>query len=83
MRILVVSDIHANWPALAAIFMPQIISVLAPGFTGAQFDLTVSLARVTFPYLILTLVAVQLSAMLNAIDKFWSAAAGSNLLNLS
>ncbi|HEY4075877.1 MAG TPA: lipid II flippase MurJ, partial [Rhizomicrobium sp.] len=48
-----------------------------------QFDLTVSLARVTFPYLILTLVAVQLSAMLNAIEKFWAAAAWSNLLNLS
>jgi putative peptidoglycan lipid II flippase len=68
---------------LAAIFMPAIIHVLAPGFSGAQFDLTVSLARVTFPYLILTLVAVQLSAMLNAIDRFWAAAAWSNLLNLA
>ena len=57
--------------------------MLAPGFSGAQFALTVSLARVTFPYLILTLVAVQLSAMLNAIEKFWAAAAWSNLLNLS
>ena len=31
----------------------------------------------------LTVVAVQLSAMLNAIDRFWAAAAWSNLLNLS
>ena len=45
--------------------------------------LTVSLARITFPYLILTLVAVQLSAMLNAIEKFWAAAAWSNLQNLA
>ena len=63
--------------ALAAIFMPAIIHVLAPGFAAnpEQLALTVSLARITFPYLILTLVAVQLSAMLNAIDKFWAAAA--------
>jgi putative peptidoglycan lipid II flippase len=69
----------------ATIFMPAIIRLLAPGFAAnpAQFALTVSLARVTFPYLILTLVAVQLSAMLNAIEKFWAAAAWSNLLNLS
>ncbi|HMH64890.1 MAG TPA: murein biosynthesis integral membrane protein MurJ [Rhizomicrobium sp.] len=70
---------------LAMIFMPQVISLISSGFTGnpEQFDLTVSLARVTFPYLILTVVAVQLSAMLNAIDRFWAAAAWSNLLNLS
>src|ERR1700748_2363254 len=71
--------------ALATLFMPAIIHVLAPGFVDnpQQFALTVGLARVTFPYLILTLVAVQLSAMLNAIDRFWAAAAWSNLLNLS
>ena len=71
--------------ALAAIFMPAIIHVLAPGFAAnpEQFALTVSLARITFPYLILTLVAVQVSAMLNAIDKFWAAAAWSNFQNLA
>lgn len=70
---------------LATIFMPVIIHVLAPGFIGnpRQFALTVSLARITFPYLILTLVAVQLSAMLNAIEKFWAAAAWSNFQNLA
>lgn len=70
---------------LALLFMPQIISVIAPGFRDdpAQFEQTVSLARITFPYLMLTLVAVQLSAMLNAIDRFWAGAAWSNLLNLS
>jgi putative peptidoglycan lipid II flippase len=61
------------------------VRLLAPGFAAhpAQFALTVNLARVTFPYLILTLVAVQLSAMLNAIERFWAAAFWSNLLNLS
>jgi putative peptidoglycan lipid II flippase len=70
---------------LATIFMPQIISVLAWGWNDdpVRFDLTVKLARITFPYLILTLVAVQLSAMLNAIEKFWAAAAWSNFQNLA
>lgn len=70
---------------LALVFMPVLIHVLAPGFAdnAGQLALTVELARITFPYLILTLVAVQLSAMLNAIEKFWAAAAWSNFLNLS
>jgi putative peptidoglycan lipid II flippase len=71
--------------ALALIFMPELIGLVSPGFASnpEQFALTVSLARVTFPYLMLTVVAVQLSAMLNAIDRFWAAAAWSNLLNLA
>src|SRR6201994_2086005 len=68
---------------LATLFMPAIVRVLAPGWSGDQFDLTVSLARITFPYLIMTLVAVQLSAMLNAIDRFWAGAFWSNLQNLA
>lgn len=70
---------------LALLFMPAVIHVLAPGFAdnAGQLALTVKLARITFPYLIMTLVAVQLSAMLNAIEKFWAAAAWSNFLNLS
>jgi putative peptidoglycan lipid II flippase len=68
---------------LATAFMPVIIRLLAPGWSGEQFDLTVSLARITFPYLIMTLVAVQLSAMLNAVDRFWAGAFWSNLQNLA
>lgn len=69
--------------ALAA--MPLVVLMLAPGFVAhpGELSLTVALARVTFPYLILTVVAVQLSAMLNAIERFWAAAAWSNLLNLA
>jgi putative peptidoglycan lipid II flippase len=69
----------------AMLFMPWLVRLLAPGFADnpAQLALTVHLARITFPYLIMTLVAVQLSAMLNAIEKFWAAAAWSNFLNLA
>lgn len=64
--------------------MPLLVRVIAPGFAAnpEQMALTVSLARITFPYLILTLVAIQLSAMLNAIERFWAAAAWSNFQNL-
>lgn len=65
--------------------MPGIVHVLAPGFARHpdQTALTVDLARITFPYLILTVVAIQLSAMLNAIGKFWAAAAWSNFQNVA
>src|SRR5476651_299075 len=68
----------------AMTFMPYIVRGIAPGFAGnpAQLALTIDLARITFPYLILTLVAIQLSAMLNSIEKFWAAAAWSNFQNL-
>ncbi|MBL6939730.1 MAG: murein biosynthesis integral membrane protein MurJ [Alphaproteobacteria bacterium] len=66
------------------IAMPLLINVIAPGFAGnpEEMAVTVSLARITFPYLILTLVAIQLSAMLNAIERFWAAAAWSNFQNI-
>jgi len=71
---------------VAALFaMPYVIRVIAPGFAAnpGQLALASNLSRITFPYLILTVVAVQLSAMLNANDKFWAAAAWSNFLNLA
>ena len=68
---------------LAIAFMPQIIGLIAPGWSGERLAMTVAFARITFPYLIMTLVAVQLSAMLNAIDRFWAGAFWSNLQNLA
>jgi putative peptidoglycan lipid II flippase len=69
--------------ALAA--MPWVIRAMAPGFADhpGQLALATKLARIAFPYLIFTLVAVQLSAMLNAIGKFAAAAAWSIFLNVA
>ena len=69
----------------AIVFMPQIVAVMAPGFAGhaGQVGLAIDFSRIAFPYLILTVVAVQLSAMLNAHEKFAAAAAWSIFLNLS
>lgn len=69
----------------ALVFMPQIVALLAPGFAhhAGQLALAIDFSRITFPYLILTVVAVQLSAMLNANEKFAAAAAWSIFLNLA
>ncbi|HVE05181.1 MAG TPA: murein biosynthesis integral membrane protein MurJ [Rhizomicrobium sp.] len=69
----------------ALVFMPQIVAIMAPGFSqhAGQVALAVDFSRITFPYLILTVVAVQLSAMLNAHEKFAAAAFWSIFLNLA
>jgi putative peptidoglycan lipid II flippase len=71
--------------AVAMAAMPYIVRVIAPGFAlrPEQLALATSLSRITFPYLLLTVVAVQLSGMLNAQNKFWASAAWSNFLNLA
>lgn len=70
--------------ALAEISMPLLVAALAPGFLDnpEQFQRTVEMARITFPYLgLMTLTALG-GAVLNGIGKFWAAAAAPILLNL-
>ena len=69
----------------ALIGMRYVIAALAPGFSAdpAKFDLATALTRITFPYLLMTVSSVQLSAMLNAVEKFAAAAAWSILLNFA
>lgn len=69
--------------AVALACMYWIVRILASGFTPEGTALATSLSRITFPYLILTVIAVQLSAMLNAHGKFAAAAAWSIFLNLA
>ncbi|MGA7712605.1 MAG: murein biosynthesis integral membrane protein MurJ [Rhizomicrobium sp.] len=69
----------------ALLGMRYVIGAMAPGFAAhpGQMDLATMLARIAFPYLIMTVSSVQLSAMLNAIEKFAAAAAWSILLNVA
>ena len=69
--------------ALALGGMPSLVGLLAPGLPPATFDLAVALTRVTFPYLLLVTLVTLVSAVLNAHDRFWAAAAAPVLLNLS
>src|SRR6476619_5346833 len=39
--------------ALALLFTPWVVSILAPGLDPTRFDLAVALTRITFPYLAL------------------------------
>jgi len=66
------------------IFMPAIITVLAPGFTDTadRFDAAVSLARVTMPYLPMISLVALWAALLNSADEFVSAAFAPVILNL-
>ncbi|HEX4860555.1 MAG TPA: lipid II flippase MurJ, partial [Rhizomicrobium sp.] len=50
--------------AVALALMYWIVRVMAPGFTAhaGETELATALSRITFPYLILTVIAVQLSA---------------------
>src|SRR6185312_6473544 len=71
--------------ALAMLFMPQVMSLLAPGFTDdvAQRTLALELTRIPFPYLLLITLVTLYGGMLNVMQRFASAAAASIFLNIS
>jgi putative peptidoglycan lipid II flippase len=71
--------------ALALVFTPQAIDLLAPGFSREpqQFALAVNLTRITFPYLLLITLVTLWGGILNALHRFAAAAAAPNLLNLA
>jgi len=70
---------------VAWLFMPQAMSLLAPGFTHdeAQRDLAIGLTRITFPYLLLITLVTLYGGMLNVMHRFASAAAASIFLNIA
>jgi putative peptidoglycan lipid II flippase len=70
---------------LALLFTPQVIEILAPGFSREphQFALAVSLSRITFPYLLLITLVTLWGGILNALHRFAAAAAAPILLNLA
>ena len=70
---------------LAEIFMPQVLAVIAPGFTDipAKFDLAVTLSRIAFPYMPLICLTALVSGVLNGLDRFAAAAAAPIVYNLA
>jgi putative peptidoglycan lipid II flippase len=63
---------------------PWLLHVLAPGFAAepAKFALTVTLTRITFPYLLfISLVALQ-GGVLNSVERFAATAVTPALLNI-
>ena len=70
---------------LAWAFMPQAMTILAPGFgdDAGQRDLAITLTRITFPYLLLITLVTLYGGMLNVMHRFASAAAASIFLNIA
>jgi putative peptidoglycan lipid II flippase len=70
---------------LAWAFMPQAMTILAPGFSdeAGQRDLAITLTRITFPYLLLITLVTLYGGMLNVMHRFASAAAASIFLNIA
>ncbi|MGJ4947745.1 murein biosynthesis integral membrane protein MurJ [Bradyrhizobium sp. HKCCYLS20291] len=70
---------------LAWVFMPQAMTILAPGFTDdpGQRELAITLTRITFPYLLLITLVTLYGGMLNVMQRFASAAAASIFLNIA
>src|SRR3954447_18065502 len=70
---------------VAWLFMPQVIAILAPGFSADPLrgELATSLTRITFPYLLLVTLVTLYGGMLNVMHRFASAAAAPIFLNLS
>src|SRR5258705_13522613 len=71
--------------AVAWLFMPQVLDILAPGFSAdpEQRRLAIELTRITFPYLLLITLVTLYGGMLNVMHRFASAAAAPIFLNLS
>ncbi|MGH9867616.1 MAG: murein biosynthesis integral membrane protein MurJ [Candidatus Polarisedimenticolia bacterium] len=71
--------------AAGVIFSPFIVKVLAYGFTGIEqkFELTVSLNRLMFPYLLFIGLAALVQGVLNVHGRFAVPAFTPVLLNLS
>jgi putative peptidoglycan lipid II flippase len=71
--------------AIALIFTPAVISLLAPGFyrDPGRYALAVELTRITFPYLLLVSLVTLYGGILNALSRFAAPAAAPILLNIS
>src|SRR5674536_4751 len=61
--------------AVALLFTPAVIDVLAPGFARdpERYALAVDLTRITFPYLLLVTLVTFYGGILNALQRFAAA----------
>ncbi len=77
--------IQAAFLVVAEIYTPEILSFVAPGFGAnpAVEALTVTLTRITFPFLGAIVVVTVLGAVLNAHGKFAATAGASVLFNVA
>jgi len=70
---------------LIIIAAPWVAYIFAPGFSNApeKFALTISMLRITFPYLLLISLTGMAAGILNSYGRFWVPAFTPVLLNIS
>ncbi|MDP2193460.1 MAG: murein biosynthesis integral membrane protein MurJ [Alphaproteobacteria bacterium] len=70
--------------ALVLIAAPVLIYVIAPGFLDTQekITLTVTLVRLTFPFIVFVSLSALLAGVLNSFERFAAASATPILLNI-
>lgn len=70
---------------LAVIFMPSLLAIIAPGFQEHTelHELTVTLTRITFPYLLFISLVSLFGGILNSLNRFAAVAFTPVLLNIS
>ena len=68
---------------LGVLCAPLIVALIAPGFDPAKAQLTVLLARIMYPFILLVSLAALAMGMLNARGKFAAPAFASSFFNLS
>ncbi len=71
--------------AVVELIMPLLMFLLAPGFDSipGKLELTTSLSRITFPFLMCVSLVSLYSGMLNSLGRFWAAAFVPVILNVS
>ncbi len=83
-----VASVMAVWLGFLTVvglpLMPLLTRLLAPGFVAdpAKFALSVTLCRLTFPYLMLICLSALLSGVLNSLHRFAAAAATPVVFNI-
>lgn len=66
------------------ILMPALMFLFAPGFdeVAGKLELTTTLSRITFPFLMFVSLVSLFAGVLNSLGKFWAAAFTPTILNL-
>ncbi|MBW1987933.1 MAG: murein biosynthesis integral membrane protein MurJ [Deltaproteobacteria bacterium] len=75
----------AGVTVLGIVFAPQVVSVVAPGFARNpdKLALTVTLTRITFPYVFFICLVALCMGVLNGLGHFFAPAAAPVLLNVA
>ncbi|MBS3809508.1 MAG: murein biosynthesis integral membrane protein MurJ [Desulfobacterales bacterium] len=77
------SVILAGISVAGIVAAPWIVEVVAPGFEGAKFALTVTLTRIMFPYIFFICLVALCMGILNALGHFAAPALAPVFLNLA